>query len=404
MDPLFSQLAPARPVRQPNRVHDCPAQVDVAVVGAGVVGLSIGWRLRARGLSVAVLDAHQAGSATSAAASGMLAAAAELEPGGLNHLALARASQAAWPGFRAALEADGAIPIGYRDEGTLVMALGREEVERLRARHDLQRRCGLDTRWLTGSAARELEPALRPGVAAGIFCPGDHQVDPALTMQALRAAFLGRGGHLLEGAAVDGLAYAAGRVAGVVAAGTEVGAGVTILASGAAVALASWLPRSLDVPVRPLKGQSLALRARSGPPPIAHVVWSGEVHLAPKTEGRLIVGATMEEAGFDAAITAGGVYALLEGARRVLPAIEEMAIESVWCGFRPTSEDDAPILGETGTPGLAIAAGHHRNGYLLAPATAQAFEDWLVDGRRGDAMDGFGLARFAADPGRRSAA
>ena len=116
--------------------------------------------------------------------------------------------------------------------------------------------------------------------------------------------------------------------------------------------------------------------------------------MAPKGDGRLIVGATVEERDFDSAVTAGGLYALLEGARRAFPAIEEMAVEAIWTGFRPSSIDDAPILGATGIDGLAIATGHHRNGYLLAPVTALAIEALVTDGKMPAVAHAFGLGRF----------
>jgi glycine/D-amino acid oxidase-like deaminating enzyme len=156
------------------------------------------------------------------------------------------------------------------------------------------------------------------------------------------------------------------------------------------------LPAGFVVPVRPLKGQSLAVRATPDTGTLSHIVWTEQIHMAPKGDGRLIVGATVEERGFDDAITAGGLYALLEGARRALPAIEEMTVESVWSGLRPSSIDDAPILGATGIGGLAIATGHHRNGYLLAPATALAIEALITDGEMPAVARPFGLDRFSA--------
>jgi glycine oxidase len=154
------------------------------------------------------------------------------------------------------------------------------------------------------------------------------------------------------------------------------------------------LPPGLTVPVRPLKGQALAVRTTPDTGTLAHIVWTEQIHMAPKSDGRLIVGATVEERGFDGAITAGGLYALLEGARRAFPAIEEMAIEAVWTGLRPSSIDDAPILGATSIPGLALATGHHRNGYLLAPATALAMEALIADGALPAVARPFGLDRF----------
>ena len=366
--------------------------VDVAVIGAGVIGLSIAWRLARRGLSVAAFDRAGAGEGTSGAATGMLAAAAELEPGGADLLALALASQRAWPDFRNAVEADAGLSIDYRDHGTLVVALARDEVERLRFRYDLQQRFGLATRWLGGAEARSLEPGLRPSVVAGISCPGDHQVDPACVMAALRRAFEARGGQLFVHCAVTALDMSAGRVSGVVTPGGLCRATTVILAAGAWTASSGLLPPAIDVPVRPLKGQALALRPAM--PALTHVVWTEQIHLAPKGDGRLIVGATMEECGFDDAVTAGGVYALLEGARRVLPAMEDMPIDKIWSGFRPTSSDDAPILDADAVGGLVIATGHHRNGFLLAPITAHAIEDLVTTGTMPRVATPFGLARF----------
>ena len=395
---LFNSLTLASARGDPG-TGPLPPRVDVAVVGAGVIGLSIGWRLARRGLSVAVVDAGPAGGGTSAAATGMLAASAEHEPGGGPLLELARESLALWPALRREVEAESGLSIDYRDEGTLIVAVGRDEVERLRFRHKMQRDAGLDARWLSGAAVLDLEPGLRPNIAAGILCPGDHQVDPGSTLQALKAAFLGQGGHLAESTRVERLEMEGGRVTGIATSAGICHAGTVVVASGAAIASGSLLPIGIRVPVRPLKGQSMALRGRSafGRPaalPVDHVIWTSEIHIAPKADGRMIVGATMEEAGFDASVTAGGLYALLEGVRRVLPGAEDMAVEAVWAGFRPTSEDDAPILGGTAVRGLLLAAGHHRNGYLLAPVTARAIEDLVVDGAVRGAAAGFGLHRF----------
>jgi glycine oxidase len=381
-----------------------PAAVDVAIVGAGVIGLSIAWRLAAAGLAVAAFERDEVGSGASLAATGMLAAATELEPGGADLLALALESQRVWPGFRDALEAEAGFDIDYRAEGTLTVALGRDEVDRLRFRHELQARHGLATRWLDGAAARALEPALRPSVAAGIFCAEDHQVDPRRLVPALRRAAAARGARVLEHLPVRSLDIAGARVGGVVTDQGLCGARTVVIANGAWAGNREVLGDALGVPVRPLKGQALALRAtaRTGVP--AHVVWTEQVHLAPKAGDTLLVGATVEECGFDAAVTAGAVLALLDGARRALPSIEDMEIEAVWTGFRPTSDDDAPILGMTGVSGLALATGHHRNGILLAPVSAQAIHDLVTAGEMTGVATRFGLERFEVDPRSREEA
>jgi glycine oxidase len=378
-----------------------PAAVDVAVVGAGVIGLSIAWRLALRGLATAVFERATAGAGASLAATGMLAAAAEHEPGCHELLALALQSQRHWPQFRAALEAQSGRNIDFREGGTLVVALSRDEVERLRFRHDLHKRFGLQTRWLGGLEVRAMEPALRASVAAGLYCADDHQVDPRLVMAALRAAYVAAGGRLCEHCAVAGVDLEGGRVAGLATARGSCRARAVVVTAGA------WtgdvLPAPLIVPVRPLKGQALAVRTTADTGTLAHIVWTEQIHMAPKSDGRLVVGATVEERGFDDAITAGGLFALLEGARRAFPAIEEMAVEAVWTGFRPSSIDDAPILGPTSIPGLVLATGHHRNGYLLAPATAFAIEALIADGALPAVAQPFGLDRFDAAAARRQA-
>jgi glycine oxidase len=377
-----------------------PAAVDVAVVGAGLIGLAIAWRLAQRGLSVAVFDRAAAGGGASLAATGMLAAAAEHEPGEPELLVLALESQRMWPQFGRALEAQSGLAIDFRESGTLVVALARDEVERLRFRHDLHIRCGLATRWLGGPQVREMEPGLRPSVAAGLFCPDDHQVDPRLVMTALRRAVQASGGHLFEHCAVEALDRNGGRVCGVVTAAGRCRAATVVLAAGAWTA-GNLLPDGLVVPVRPLKGQALALTATAETGTLSHIVWTEQVHMAAKGDGRLIIGATVEERGFDASVTAGGLYALLEGARRAFPGIEEMAVETIWTGFRPSSIDDAPILGATGVDGLVIATGHHRNGYLLAPVTAVAIEAVVAGGTVPAVAHAFGLDRFGGATARR---
>lgn len=374
-----------------------PERADVAVVGAGLIGLSVAWRLAQAGLSVAVLERGRAGDGASLAATGMLAAAAEHEPGGDRLLPLALESQRLWAGFRDDLEAASGQGIDYRREGTLVIALGRDEVERLRFRHDLQRRAGLATEWLSGPQVRAREPGLRPTVTAGLFCPEDHQVDPARVMAALRRALRAAGGRLVEECPVEALERAGGRVVGLRTAAGVLRAGTVVLASGAWAGEGSLVP-DLALPVRPLKGQALALRMTPRSGRLDHVVWTEQIHMAPKGDGHLIVGATVEECGFDATLTAGGLFALLEGARRACPGIEEMPVEGVWTGFRPTSDDDAPLLGEA-LPGLVLAVGHHRNGYLLAPVTAAAIAGLILRGALPPVAAPFGPGRFrpAAD-------
>ena len=380
-----------------------PARADVAIVGGGLIGLSIAWRLAQAGRSVVVVERETIGSGASLAATGMLAPAAEHEPGSDPLLPLALDSLKRWPGFRDALEAASGLDIDYREDGTLVLAIGRDEVERLRFRYDLQRRSGVAAEWVAGTEVRRREPALRPSVTAGVFCPLDHQVDPSRVMAALVAACRAAGVALVENSPVLALERTAGRVSGLRTAERTLQADTVILAAGAWSGEGGLLPQSLALPVRPLKGQSLALKTTRRTGTLSHMVWTEQVHMAPKSDGHIVVGATVEDCGFRSGVTAGGLYALLEGARRVLPGIEEMEVEAVWSGFRPTSDDDAPILGEI-APGLVVATGHHRNGYLLAPVTADAIAALVTTGAMPAVARDFSIARFAPSTDLRASA
>lgn len=404
--PLDRPASPIGRRRSPDGVAvptSLPARADVAVVGGGLIGLSIAWRLAQMGRTVTVLERETIGAGASLAATGMLAPAAEHEPGSDPLLPLALDSLRRWPGFRDALEAESGRTIDYRPDGTLVLAVGRDEVERLRFRYDLQRRSGLDATWLPGGEVRRLEPGLRPSVTAGIHCPLDHQVDPRLVMDALAEACRRAGVILVERSPVTALDWSGGRVTGVRVADRGVAAETVVLASGAWSGAGGLLPDALALPVRPLKGQSLALSTTARTGGLARMVWTEQVHMAPKSDGQLIVGATVEDCGFRPGVTAGGLYALLEGARRVLPGIEEMEVEAVWSGYRPTSDDDAPIL-DALAPGLVAATGHHRNGYLLAPVTADAIAELVMHGELPDVARPFTRARFGQPEPRRATA
>ncbi|MDX6805395.1 glycine oxidase ThiO [Terrihabitans rhizophilus] len=377
--------------------HNAARRFDVAIIGGGIIGLSVGRSLLKRGLSVGVFERGVVGSGATRAASGMLAATAEVEPGEDDLLPLTLASQDLWHGFAKELEAETGLSVDYRAEGTMVVALSRDEVDRLRFRHQLQTRLGLKTDWLPGSAAREREPGLRPNVAGAILCEQDHQVDARLVAAALKAAFEAAGGALFENTAVISLERSGGRVTGLLTEAERVEAGTFVLAAGA------WSPQlvpDLQIPVRPLRGQSMALRMDPRMPALTHVVWTEQIHMAPKGDGRLVIGATVEERGFDQRNTAGGVFALLEAARQALPSMEDLAIDEIWAGFRPTSLDDAPIFGEVGIDGLVVATGHHRNGILLAPVSARAISDLIAEGQMSGPEAAFTLQRFSRNTSR----
>jgi len=366
----------------------------VAIIGAGVVGLGIAWRLAGRA-EVSVFDRGKAGMGASHAAAGMLAACCEAEPGEEALLALGRDSQARWPGFADELLQASGVDVELRDEGTLVLALTADDQAEAAHRLEFQRKLGLPLEWLSAAATRAREPHLAGKIAGAVFSPQDHQVDNRKVVAALRMAAEAAGVEIHEHRPIKEIAVKASRADGVVLDdGTCVAADIVVLAAGAWSRGIAGLPLDRRPPVRPVKGQMLALRMNPAAPLLNHVLWAPGAYLVPRRDGRLIVGATTEEKGFDDTITAGGMLTLLEAAWRAIPAIEELPIDEIWAGHRPGSRDDAPILGRAPLENLFYATGHHRNGILLAPVTADAMARLILDDVVEPAIRPFGLERF----------
>ena len=366
----------------------------VVIIGAGVVGLGIAWRL-ARRAAVTLFDRGRAGAGASHAAAGMLAACCEAEPGEEALVALGRESQARWPGFAEELERASGIDVGLRREGTLVLALTADDQAEIAHRLEFQRRLELPLEWLSAAATRAREPHLAGKIAGALFSPQDHQVDNRKLVAALRIATEAAGATINEHRPVKDIFVQGGRAKGVVLEdGTIAGADIVVLAAGAWSRTIGGLPPDRRPPVRPVKGQLLALQMDAAAPLLNHVLWAPGAYLVPRRDGRLIIGGTVEERGFDETITAGGMLALLEAAWRAIPAIEELPVEEIWVGHRPGSRDDAPILGRGPLEGLFYATGHHRNGILLAPVTADAMARLILDDVVEPAIKPFGLERF----------
>ena len=366
----------------------------VAIIGAGVVGLGIAWRLAGRA-AVTVFDRGAAGSGASHAAAGMLAACCEAEPGEEDLVALGRDSQARWPAFAEELLRASGIDVELRREGTLVLALTADDQAEIGHRLEFQRRLGLPLEWLSAAATRAREPHLAGKIAGALFSPEDHQVDNRKLAQALRIAAEASGATIHEHRPVKEISLQGGRAKGVVLDdGTTVPADLVVLAAGAWSRGIGGLPPDRRPPVRPVKGQMLALKMDAAAPLLNHVLWAPGAYLVPRRDGRLIVGGTVEEKGFDETITAGGMLTLLEAAWRAVPAVEELPIAEIWVGHRPGSRDDAPILGRGPLGGLFYATGHHRNGILLAPVTADAMARLVLDDVLDPAIRPFGLDRF----------
>ncbi|WP_308123627.1 glycine oxidase ThiO [Modestobacter marinus] len=365
---------------------------DVAVAGGGLVGLAVAWRAAQRGLAVTVVD-DAPGSGASAAAAGMLAPVTEASYGEEALLRLCAASLRRYPAFAAELEQATGLPVGLRTAGTLVVGFDEDDVRQLDALHGFQRELGLAAERLTPRAARRREPSLTPRVRGGLAVDGDHSVDARGLHRALLAAATAAGVRVVR-QRVAGLLVDGGRAAGLrLDDGARVRAGSVVLALGARSATLPGVP---PLPVRPVKGQILRMAGATGllEGTVRALVRGRHVYLVPYGGDRLIVGATVEDRGFDATVTAGGVHDLLHDAIEVVPAISELELTETLARWRPGTPDNAPVLGPSSLPGLVLATGHHRNGVLLTPVTGDVVAELLSTGVLPELAAPFTVERF----------
>lgn len=365
---------------------------EVVVVGGGIAGMGVSWRLALAGRRVTLLERGTLGRGASWAAAGMLAPGAEIGFDELDLYALSRESLGLWPAFARDLERASGVTVGYDDTGTLVVADDRDSARALRRLYAFQREHGVPVEWMSGAAAADLEPALTSRIPAAILSPEDHQVDPRAVVQALVAACRSSGVDIREEAEVVAIRSGEAPEA-ILATGDRVGGTVLVVAAGAqSGGLAGLAPAP---PVRPVKGQALAVRMNEDVS-FSRVIRGPRAYLVPKADGRLVVGATSEERGEDLALTAGGLYRILDGAVRVAPGIEELDVVDTWVGLRPASLDHAPILGRSGT-GVAMATGAYRHGVLLLPIMADLVSAdvlAMLEGRESQIPAPFRASRF----------
>src|ERR1700677_2575800 len=351
-------------------------RVDVVIVGGGIIGMAIAWRARQRGMSVSVLERDVAGQGTSRVAAGMLAPVVEAEFGraGRRLLQLGLRSALMWPAFAAELERSAGCAVGLMRTGTLLLARDHDDASDLERQLAFRQSLGLTVSRLRPSDARELEPALAPTVRLALHAPEDHSVDPRLVLAALRRACAASGVHVREHAHVARveLDSAGERVTGAVLEdGERVSAQVVVLAAGPWSERIDGPARVARVPVRPVKGQILRLRDPAGPGLLRGVVRFQGGYVVPREDGRYVLGATVEERGFELTPTAGGVYELLRDARELLPDISELEIEELSVGLRPGTPDNAPAIGRGVLQGLIWATGHYHLGLLLWSSPAE---------------------------------
>jgi glycine oxidase len=350
--------------------NDDNSGYDAIYVGGGVIGLACAWRAVEAGADVCVLERDRPAAGASGVAAGMLAPVGEASWGEEKLLELNFESLRRWPEFAGQLEREAEFDVGFAQCGALHVALDRDEAEELRRRYEFHRSLGLESEWLAGRGCRRLEPGLATAVRGGAHVPGEASVDPRKVVAALMAALDRRGVNVLTRAEVVGAERRGGawRVETRDARAFEGKA--LVLAAGSWSGQARWLP--VATPVRPVKGETLTLRGSAEEPVCEGIVAGERVYMVPRGDGRLIVGATVEERGFDTTVTAGGVHELLREAYRIIPEVAELELTEATAGLRPGSPDNAPLIGFGGAEGLLIATGHFRNGVLQAPVTADS--------------------------------
>ncbi len=345
----------------------------VAIIGAGVVGLSIGVRLRDAGADVVLLERSIPGAEASSAAAGMLAPQVEAKgPGPFLELCLK--SRALYPSFAAELKERADIDIAYLTHGTLSVAFDDDTAAHLRDTARWQAKLGLQVELLTGDQARAQEAALSHRVLSALFFPNDHQVDNRLLVRALTQAAVRAGAEFKTGY-VRGLLRKGERVVGVDLDGAPLHSDAVVVAAGSWTGLIPGLPLS-PKHVRPAKGQIVQLQMRA--PPLRRVAVSRKGYVVPRTDGRVLCGTTLEFKGFDKQVTAEGMVQVLSAAVEICPDLAAATFDECWAGLRPYTDSELPLLGAGPLEGLFLATGHFRNGILLAPMTGQLMADAVL--------------------------
>jgi glycine oxidase len=351
-----------------------PRHPDLLVVGGGVIGCTAAWMLARPGRSVVLVDRGAFGGEATMAAAGVLAASSGEDEGA--RLALRRASLARFPALAATLADETGIDVQLERTGTLELCLDAEDETRARRRLARRRQQGFAAAWLDGAALRRAAPAANPAAGGGVLHADDARVSPARLVEALVAAARRRGAQLVPGLPLGDVDCRGGRLVRARVGGEWIAPGLVVVAAGAwSSRLRGLAPACAVVPAR---GQMLALRA---PGRVADVVlMHRDGYLVPQPAAEVLVGATVEHGGFERAVTCAGVALLGEHVRRIAPAATSWPVVRMWAGLRPQIPGGGPWIGRhPDLENVIVATGHHRNGILLAPTTADAVAA-LVDG------------------------
>lgn len=363
---------------------------DIAIVGGGLIGVSAAFELSGAGLSVVVFDRQEPGRESSWAAAGMLAPGPD-SPRAAALVPLAKESLGIYPQFVSAVEESAGKPTSFAREGTLEIFAGPSaEIAREKFLAEY-RRHGLAVEAISVEAARKIENTLNASAAAVAWIPDEAMIDPRLLVEAVISAAKNRGAQIRANCGVASLLNEAGRCAGVVAGGERISTKHVLITAGCySGQMEDEIAR--HAATRPVRGQMMALKHRDVR--LTHVLRSEKGYLVPRPDGRIMVGSTLEEAGFEKGVTQEGLQKIRSAAVELVPQLVNAEVVETWSGLRPGTPDDLPILGPTDTEGLLVATGHYRNGILLAPITAKLVREWIVSGRSSVNVEPFSPLRF----------
>ena len=376
---------------------------DAAIIGSGIIGGSIAFELSRHGLSVVLLDRQEPGREASWAAGGMISPTphlredAQLAP-------FAKLSAALYPEFVSSVENASGNTVGFRSDGAMELSLSSDAEEKRDQTIAYLARLGFETRALSGDDARRLEPEISPNVRAALLLPTEARVNPRELTEAVLQAAARHGAEILANAEVVAVSKSGGAVDGVTcvrptelgelpknAATDPVRAKYVVLAAGCFSAQITGA--EIFAPVRPVRGQMVALAPRTQT--LRHSLRSEFGYLVPWSDGRIVAGSTLEDVGFEKAVTPAGLSRILRAVGEMAPSLDGAPIVETWSGLRPDTPDHLPLLGPTELRGLIVATGHYRNGILLAPATARAVREWITSGRTSLPVEDFSPMRFA---------
>jgi glycine oxidase len=366
---------------------------DAIVIGAGLVGSAIALRLAQEGLRVALLENNVPGHEASWAGAGMLSPAPDT-PASIPLVPFGRASLSLYPQFIAEIEEISGRRTGYRSDGSIELLFSADAERELSTLIALHHALGLPTEPLPIDEAAKMEPALTRRAQAAAYFPYEASVDNRALLEALLAAASISGVEVFPATHVRGMVSERGRCTGVrTENGTIFAAQDVIVAAGAFSSLLEGIVPPLAT--RPIRGQMAALQSQQ---PIRHVIRCERGYIVPRDSAvpqRVVTGSTLEDAGFDKHVTAGGIEKILCTAQELVPKLSNAEIVELWCGLRPDTPDHLPLLGPAGMDGLTIATGHYRNGILLTPITAKLVREWIVEKRVSMDWEIFNPLRFA---------